>query len=79
MSKLDSVAESLKSKYIRQGSRTSIKAGLPKRGVQAEINKIDAIKKALLNYDISRAELVRLQNSLQGLSNLVVKEISASE
>ncbi len=76
MESLNSSANSLKEKYIRRNSMNSIVDTRKRRGVQAEINKIESMFRTLTEYNIEDNELVRLRIELTKLISFIDDRLS---
>ena len=76
MSKLNKQASALAGKYIRQTSPENVVDTRKKRGLQAEINKLDAIRKVILNNNVDDKELMRFRTELNKLSALVSSKVN---
>ena len=76
MESLNSSANSLKEKYIRRNIMNSIVDTRKRRGVQAEINKIESMFRALTEYNIEDNELVRLRIELTKLISFIDDRLS---
>lgn len=71
MTKLNSTAAALAGRYIRKNSTDAVIDTRKKRGLQAEINKLDAIRKTVLNSRIDEKELLRFRTELNKLMHTV--------
>lgn len=73
MTKLNTTAKNIQQKYIRTTSPGNLVDTRKKRGVQAEINKLDAIRKSISDTKtvIEFKELARLKAELHKLAGLV--------
>lgn len=76
MSTLNSNAATLAGKYIRQTSPENIVNVRKKRGLQSEINKLESIKKIIINNDIQDKELLRFRIELSKLLDVVTNHIN---
>ncbi|QDJ96445.1 hypothetical protein Xoosp13_259 [Xanthomonas phage Xoo-sp13] len=76
MSELNSRASLLSAKYIRQASPDMMLPPTKKRGLQAEINKIDSVRKTIINNNIDKMELLRFRTELQKLVSATNELIS---
>lgn len=79
MSKLNTNAASLAGKYIRQSSPENMIDTRKKRGLQAEINKMDAIRKTILNSKIDDKELLRFRVELNKLLYVVDNQLAGPD
>lgn len=75
MSKLNKQASELAGKYIRQTSPENVVDTRKMRGLQAEINKLDAIRKVILNNNVDDRELIRFRTELNKLYTLVNNKV----
>ncbi len=75
MSKLNTNAANLVDKYIRQTSPYNMVDTRKRRGLQAEINKIDAIRKVILNSKIDDKELLRFRVELNKLVYVIDSQL----
>lgn len=78
MSKLNSNAASLAGKYIRQTSPENMVDTRKRRGLQAEINKMDAIRKLILNSKIEDKELLRFKTEVNKLLYVVESQLTGT-
>lgn len=76
MSKLNSNAATLAGKYIRQTSPENFVDTRKRRGLQAEINKLDAIKKLILNSKIEDKELLRFRTEVNKLIYVIESQLT---
>lgn len=78
MSKLNSNAATLAGKYIRHTSPENMVDTRKRRGLQAEINKMDAIRKLILNSKIEDKELLRFRTELNKLLYVVESQLTGT-
>lgn len=78
MSKLNSTAAAMANRYIRQTSPENTVDTRKKRGLQAEINKMDAIRKIVLNNKIDDKELLRFKAEVNKLLYVVESQLTDS-
>lgn len=78
MSKLNSTAASLAGKYIRKTSPENMVDTRKRRGLQAEINKMDAIRKLILNSKIDDKELLRFRIEVNKLLYVVESQLTGT-
>ena len=76
MSKLNSTATSIVGKYIRHISQENVIDTRKRRGLQAEINKMDAIRKTILNSKIDDKELLRFKTEVNKLLYVIDNQLS---
>lgn len=79
MAKLNQHAEKLMSKYIKKVSPENIVDTRKKRGLQAEINKMDAIRRVIINHRIDESELLRFRTELNKLLHTVDSQIGLAK
>lgn len=80
MSKLNAVAAGLASRYIKASSTVEpTMDSRRKRGLQAEINKVESIRKVILNSNIDTNELLRFRTELNKLVNMIDGRLSITE
>lgn len=78
MAEMTPKASSIASKYVTQASTGSAKTNSPKRGLQAEINKVEAIRRVIGTKDFDAAELSRFKTVLNTLSQTIDFKIQNS-
>lgn len=78
MSNLNKNAEELARKYISQSSSTTDTANRPKRGLQAEINKVEAIRRVIGTKDFDPMELSRFKTVINNLTQTIDFKIQNS-
>lgn len=78
MAKLNATAEKAANKYIRQTSPDNMVDTRKKRGLQAEINKMDSIRKIILNSKIDDKELLRFKAEVNKLLYVVESQLATS-
>lgn len=78
MYKLNTKAASLAGKYIRQSSPENMVDTRKKRGLQAEINKMDAIRKTILNSKIDDKELLRFKMEVNKLLYVIESQLGGT-
>ncbi len=73
MNKLNNHAKSLTEKYIRKTTPSNYIETRKKRGVQAEVNKLEAIRRGISDSKtvIDYHELIRLRNEIAKLGEVV--------
>ncbi len=71
MNKLTGQAATVAGKYVIKASGASAEKEGPKRGLQAEINKIEAIRKVIGTKNIDTKELMRIRTSLNTLTQMI--------
>lgn len=76
ITKLNPVAEKAASKYIRQTSPENMVDSRKKRGLQAEINKMDSIRKLILNSKVDNKELLRFKAEVNKLLYVVENQLT---
>ena len=78
MSELSTNAKNLASRYIRKAS-PDIKIKPKRRGLQAEVNKLEAIRRAIINTPIDVSELIRFRTELNKVQFAVDEAIRTAE
>lgn len=77
MSTLNNSAANVARKYIRTTSPENVVDTRKKRGLQAEINKLAAIKKVVLTNNIEDKELLRIRAEINSLLYAVDAKVTA--
>jgi len=75
MSQLNTKAAKLTEKYIKRSSDVGTAVNRKKRGLQAEINKVTAIRTIILSNDVDAKELLRFRASLFSLVSVVNSQL----
>lgn len=71
MTELNKTAAGTISKYVVQATKSSDTHNRPKRGLQAEINKVEAIRRVIGTKDFDDAELLRFKTVINTLSQAI--------
>lgn len=71
MKELNPNASLLTAKYIRQSSTVGNTHLVKKRGLQAEVNKLQSIRKVLVENAVDDRELLRFRTELEKMLSLV--------
>ena len=75
MSELNSKALAIKDKYIKRSTDTTFVDTRKKRGLQAEINKVESIRRIIMNHNIDSAEMIRMRIELNKLISIIDEQL----
>jgi hypothetical protein len=67
MTELNKTAANTINKYVVQSTNAAAKTNSPKRGLQAEINKVEAIRRVIGTKDFDQVELFRFRTTINTL------------
>lgn len=77
MAKLNSTAELLVDKYIRNSSTDNVVDTRKRRSLQSEIYKLDAVRKIILNNKIDDKELLRFKAEVNKLLYTIESQLNS--
>lgn len=77
MSTLNQNATGISSKYIRKASSDHLPTKVKTRGLQAEINRLESVRKSIQKDNIERSELLRFLTELNRLTNITNELLDA--